>query len=116
MLARDPFVRASPGLPARGQAVLFPTRDAAFEIGGLEAGPREGCRHALADLVPVHAVRNDRVARRQFLPPALDLLGRTVECADDQSVVGAEGVLTANIDQDRRRRRTQARIQIMWGK
>src|SRR5262245_21169112 len=58
MFARDPLVRASPGLPARGQAVLLPTCDAAFDIGGLEAGPSQGCRHALADLVAMHAVRN----------------------------------------------------------
>jgi len=59
--------RAARGLPA-----FF---DAALQILRGQAAPGERLCHALADLVPVHAVRDDAACARQLARPLGDALG-----------------------------------------
>src|SRR5262249_35103443 len=99
-------------VPARRQALLPPPCNAAFEIGSVHASAAEACRHALADLVAVRAIDDDRTAGDQVPGPALDLDGVPAQRADDEAAILAEGFLAANVEQQRRGRSAQTRIQI----
>jgi hypothetical protein len=57
------------------------------------------CCDALAHFVPVHTIGYDRVIRSQIFRPGLDLLGRAMKGANDQAVVFAEGLVTANVQE-----------------
>jgi len=63
----------------------------------------------------VSAVRNDRAPRLNLFLPLLDILGRSVDRADDQPIVGVERYPTPNVKQQRCRGRAQAPIQVMPG-
>ena len=84
MLARHPFVFDGAALAAGRQLALLPARDAAFEIGGLNPALLQRARDALADFVPMHAIRHDGAAGRQVIAPAGDVVGRAARAADDQ--------------------------------
>jgi hypothetical protein len=61
----------------------------------------------------VTAIGNTRAVSRQFLLPALDLLGRAMEGADDQSIIIGKSVLPAHVHQNRRRGRTKTLIELL---
>jgi hypothetical protein len=47
----------------------------------------------------MHAIGHDRVIRSQISRPGLDLLGRAMKRANDEAVVFAEGLVTANVQE-----------------
>ena len=90
MLARHPFVFGGAALAARRQLALLPIRDAAFEVGSLNPALLQSTRHALADFVTVHAIRNDAAVGGQGISPAGDVFRKAARAADDQRVVGSQ--------------------------
>ena len=113
MLARHPLVFCCPSFAAGRQVAFLPTRDAAFQIGGLKAAALQGAGDALADFVAVNAVCNHAPAGRQSAPPVGDLLGKTPCAAGDQPVVGLKGFEAAHVDQQRRLRRAKPCIELI---
>ena len=102
MLARDPFAFDDACSLARGQSQVFPTGNAALEIGCADPGAAQRTRHAPAGGAGVSAVGHHGAAGRQVQPPMLDIRGGTMDSADDQPVVGGKGVLPADVEQHRR--------------
>src|SRR5712671_892691 len=70
MLAGDPVSLARIESFAGRQFLLGPGGDTSFQVGGFDARCTKRCRHALADLAAVAAIRHHRTARRQFIQPA----------------------------------------------
>jgi hypothetical protein len=112
-LARDPFFCWCRNLPAHGQMPRLPGRDAAVEIESPDAGAAECRGDGLADVPAVRAVSNDRAVLRQAAQPFQTVFGFIANSADDQPVVGVEGVDSADIHHDRRRCRAEFRIKLI---
>jgi len=55
----------------------------------------------------------DGAAGRQVFAPVVHIRGRTIDRTDDQLVVRAKGVRTADLEQQWRRRRAEAAIKIV---
>jgi len=97
MLARDPSIPDGANLLARGQACIFPARDASLEIHGIKTCSAQCAGHALAGLASVSAVGHHGAVGREFDPPMFDVRRSTMICADDQSIVGQKGIVTTNV-------------------
>src|SRR5580700_6273065 len=114
MLARHPLVGHRTQVLAGRQVPFLPARQSSFEMRGLDAfGTQRLCRTLTAHAA-LAAVSDDRSTEWQFLHPIPDVVGRTMERADDQAVVGAERILVTNIDQQRRRCGAEMRKEVVW--
>ena len=115
VLAGDPLVLGCIALAACRQALLFPAGNAAFEIGGLDAGVLQSLGDALADLVAVDAIDDHLAIFRQVGAPVRHRFRRPMNGADDHGLVGAEGFGTTNVHEHRRRCRAQTCIKFLRG-
>src|SRR6266446_1627011 len=116
MFARDPFViRPAAELPSRGQFHFLPRGNTSFEICGLDASSAQCRRYALADIATMAAIGDDCTAGRQFPRPVVDFSWSMMDRADDLPIICLESVLTANIDQYRRRGGAQMRVELSCG-
>src|SRR5579883_957766 len=112
-LARHPSVdRIRPAQPGR-QPSLHPAGNALVEVE--TAAPRAAQRRGriLADTLTLRAIGNDCSAGRQGVQPLRIVLRIATHRADDEAIVGVEVVATANIDQNWREGRAQARIELI---
>src|SRR5439155_18274669 len=82
--------RAARGLPA--------LLDAALQVLRGERAPGESYCDALADLVPMHAVRDDAARARQLARPIGDALGVAPKRARDHVRRGAKYRLSPYVD------------------
>src|SRR5437588_7731521 len=61
----------------------------------------------------IHAVRHNRTPGRQIVEPLPDRFRRKMRGADDQLIIGAEGLRPANVKQERRSCSPDARVEIV---
>src|SRR5581483_6901821 len=118
-LARDP-ARSAGHVEFAAQAHrrmtgVDPARDAAFDISGLVAEGGERLRGGLARLPSVLAVKRDRPRARQAFRPLRDLVRMTAPRAGQYTGLRAIRFVLTYIDDRRRHRQTELRIQRVSG-
>lgn len=109
-LAGDPSLRARWGLPAAAPAKFGPTRNLAIQVDRIDVDGAKRCGCALADLLAVDAVDDDRTIARQLSLPGGHAVRIVSDRADDRRLVRIERGCPAHIEQDRRCRRPDADV------
>src|SRR5258708_213716 len=116
VFAGNPFiVRPATEFSSCGQFHFLPGRDTSLKICCLDAGGTQHLRYVLAHLTTKAAIGHYDATDGPLPRPAVDFSRGMTGRADDQPIIGVEGVLATNIHQHRRRGGAEVRVEFSCG-